>query len=138
VRSVADARAALRAAAAARVAVVLRTAPDAIATAGPLFLFAMIAAAARGRNASALADAVIDCGADAALAYAALRCGWRSLRFERASPYWRTVKAAAAANGARLVASLPAALDLTDAADPVAVCRARFARGRARALARRR
>jgi len=144
---VADARAALRAAAAARVEVVLRTAPDAIATAGPLFLFAMIAAATRGRHATALAGAVIDCGGDAALAYAALRCGWRTLRFDRASLYWRSVEAAVAAYDAALVASLPAALDLTDAADPAAACRARFTRGRARtrgarkrapALARRR
>ncbi len=108
----------------------LRTAPDAIGTAGPLFLFAMIAAVARGRHASALAGAVIDCGGEAALAYAALRCGWRTLRFERASPYWRTVKAAAAAYGAALVASQPAALDLSDVIDPVAACRARFARRR--------
>ena len=75
--------AALRAAREAGVRVRLATAPGAAAYAGAGYLKAVIDAAAAAVP-EARFEAVIDCGADAGHALAALRAGWRLLRSDRA------------------------------------------------------
>ncbi len=125
--SLEHARAALAAAGEARVPLVLRTAPGAAAYAGVGYLKAIVARA-RAEAPDVAASAEIDCGEDPGLALAALRAGWTALRLAGRADVRRKIAEIAEAQGARLVADEPGAavLDLLDARDPVAACRAFF------------
>ncbi len=125
------ARAALAAAAGTRTPLVLRTAPGAAAYAGVGYLAAIIARA-RAEAPDAPVRAEIDCGDDPGLALAALRAGWTALRLSGRAEVRRKIAEIAAARGAALVADEPGApvLDLLDARDPAAACRAFFGSAR--------
>ncbi len=122
--SLAHARAALAAAAEAGVAITLQSAPGAAVYAGVGYLKA-IADQATGEHADIDVTATIDCGADAGIAMAALRIGWRTVRFSGPAKVRAKLADIAAQTGARLVADkAPEALDLLDSGDPLAACRA--------------
>ncbi len=123
--SLAHARAALAAAAEAGVVVTLQSAPGAAAYAGAGYLKA-IADQAAAEHADVDVTAVIDCGADAGIAMAALRIGWRTIRFSGPAKVRAKLADIAAQTGARLAdeTEAPEALDLLDVTDPDAACRA--------------
>ncbi len=126
--SLAHARAALAAAAEAGAPVTLRSAPGAAAYAGAGYLKA-IADQAAAEHADVAVTAVIDCGADAGIAMAALRAGWRTVRFSGPEKVRAKLADIAAETGARLAdddaeAAPLEALDLLDVADAGAACRA--------------
>ena len=132
VHSAAHIGAALDAAAALGAAVTLRTAPGAIHYAGPLYLLKMVetALAKRPPPPRVRVRALLDCGDDAALAYAALRTGWRALLFTGPARV-RAQLAAAARRHAGVLEHRPTpALDLLDHPDPAAACLAWLAAGR--------
>ena len=123
--SLAHARAALAAAAEAGVALTLQSAPGAAAYAGTGYLKA-IADRAAAEHANVEVTAVIDCGADAGIAMAALRIGWRTVRFSGPAKVRAKLADIAGQMGARLAddeTDAPEALDLLDVADPDAACR---------------
>ncbi len=123
--SLAHARAALAAAAEAGVAVTLQSAPGAAAYAGAGYLKAIVDKAA-AEHAEVDCTATIDCGADAGIAMAALRIGWRTIRFSGPAKVRAKLADIAAQTGARLVADeaeAPEALDLLGVADAGAACR---------------
>jgi hypothetical protein len=68
--------------------------------------------------------AILDCGARADLAQAALRQGLVDICFRGPAAVARKLAEIAARRGARLHRRLPQALDLTGVADPEAACRA--------------
>ncbi len=101
----------------------LQSAPGAAAYAGVGFLKA-VADEAMGDGAGDVV-AVIDCGADADTALAALRAGWARVVFTGRADVLEKLADIAAQQGARLARPDPqaTALDLLDAADPLAACR---------------
>ena len=121
-------RAALEAAHQLGVGVTLRTAPGAAHYAGPLYLIKLVAQAIDGEprpvGADRLAEIVLDCGEDAALAHAAIRTGWRAVLFTGPARLRAEVRAAAEAHGASVLSRAAPALDLLDEAQPLAACRA--------------
>ena len=121
--SLAHARAALAAAAELGVPLTLQSAPGAAAYAGVGYLKA-IADQAAAEHPDVDVAAVIDCGADAGIAMAALRIGWRTIRFSGPAKVRAKLADIAAQTGARLVADEAEALDLLDSGDPLAACRA--------------
>jgi hypothetical protein len=131
--SLAHARAVFAAAAAERGApVTLQSAPGAAAYAGAGYLKAIVERAA-AEHADVAVTAVIDCGADAGIAMAALRIGWPTVRFSGPEKVRAKLADIAAECGARLVADEPEAaaleaLDLLDSGDPLAACRAFLSR----------
>ncbi len=133
--SLAHARAALAAAAERGAPVTLQSAPGAAAYAGAGYLKAIVERAA-AEHADVAVTAVIDCGADAGIAMAALRIGWRTVRFSGPEKVRRKLADIAAECGARLVVDEPEAaplealdlLDLLDSGDPLAACRAFLSR----------
>ncbi len=123
--SLAHARAALAAAAEAGVAVTLQSAPGAAAYAGAGYLKA-IADQAAAEHAEVDVTAVIDCGADAGIAMAALRIGWQRVVFSGPAKVRAKLADIAAQTGARLAHDddeAAEALDLLDVADAGAACR---------------
>ena len=122
--SLAHARAALAAAAEAGVAITLQSAPGAAAYAGTGYLKA-VADQAAAEHPDVDMTAVIDCGADAGIAMAALRIGRRTVRFSGPAKVRAKLADIAAQTGARLAVDKPdaGALDLLDAADAGAACR---------------
>ena len=127
--SLAHARAAL-AAAERGAPVTLRSAPGAAAYAGAGYLKAIVDQAA-SEHADVAVTAVIDCGADAGIAMAALRAGWRTVRFSGPEKVRRKLADIADQCGARLAdddAEATEALDLLDSGDPLAACRAFLSR----------
>ena len=121
--SLAHARAALAAAAERGVAVTLQSAPGAAAYAGAGYLKA-IADQAAAEHADVAVTAVIDCGADAGIAMAALRAGWRTVRFSGSAKVRARLADIATETGARLADEPEAApLDLLDSGDAGAACR---------------
>lgn len=120
-----QARAALLAARPSEVRVVLRTARGAVGYAGPSYLLDLVRAAVAGTASDprAIDGALIDCRGEPALAFAALRAGWRGLIFAAAGAHRREVEAAAAYYGATLDLRPPRALDLAGLRDPAAACR---------------
>ncbi len=123
--SLAHARAALAAAAEAGVAITLQSAPGAAAYAGAGYLKA-IADQAAAEHPDVDMTAVIDCGADAGIAMAALRIGWQRVVFSGPAKVRAKLADIAARTGARLVADeadAREALDLLDVADADAACR---------------
>ena len=120
--SLAHADAALAAAADLGVRVTLRTAPGAAAYAGAGHLAAIVARAT-AEHAGVRFEAVIDCGADAGTAMAALRAGWREIGFTGRDDVRAKLADMAGQMGARLAGEAPEALDLLDVADAGAACR---------------
>jgi len=95
----------------------LRTAPGAAAYAGVDYLRA--AARAAGLDRDGNIDIVIDCGADGALAVAAINSGWRKIGFSGPAMVAAKLADIAAQAGAELVRlDQPPALDLGRDADP--------------------
>ena len=130
--SVEHIRAALDAAASLGAGVTLRTAPGAIHYAGPLYLLKLVetAFAERPPPANVRVRTLLDCGDDAALAYAALRTGWRALLFTGPARV-RVQLAATARRHAAVLEHRPSpALDLLDHPDPPSACLDWFAAGR--------
>jgi len=122
VHSLADARAALAAAAALGVPVTLASAPGAAAYAGPGWFKEMTALAA-AELPQAACEAVIDCAERPGDVLLALRLGLRQVRFTGKTAVARKLAAIAAQHGATLVTGRLEALDLRGAADPLAACR---------------
>ena len=120
--SLAHAEAALAAAADLGIGVTLRTAPGAAAYAGSGYLKA-VAEQAAARHPEAPATWVIDCGADAGIAMAALRAGWRAIGFTGRADVRAKLADMAEQMGACLADETPEALDLLDVADAGAACR---------------
>ena len=120
--SLAHARAALGAAAELGVPVTLQSAPGAAAYAGAGYLKAIVDRAA-AEHTDVRFQAVIDCGADASVAMAALRARWRAIRFTGRDDVRVKLADMAGQAGARLVDEAAEALDLLDVADPGAACR---------------
>ncbi len=88
----------------------LVTAPDAAAVLAPDLLLRMLAAGSAGHAARCLP--VLDCGAAAGHALAALRAGAPAVVLAPRSPAWGAVQGVAAALGALLLPAPPPALDL--------------------------
>ncbi len=121
VHSLDHALAAFAAADAAKVPLTLASARGAAAQAGPAWFKAVIEAAMADYPA-VVATAILDCGDEPGAVMAALRLGLTQLRFAGSE----TVRAKLAAMGA-VFAAEPAAfaqLDLCDAREPEAACRA--------------
>ena len=112
------ARAAVAAAAELNIPITLQSAPGAAAHAGVGFLKAVA-------DEAGAVDAVIDCGADAGTAMAALRAGWTRLVFSGDEAMAAKLADMAAQVGATVGAeeSGAAVLDLLDAAEPLDACR---------------
>lgn len=123
------ARAACRAASAFGVAVEIRSAPGAAGVMGPAWFHAMIGEL-RGEFPDVAVAGVLDCGAAAGHALAALRQGIGVIRFTGRGRARARLASIADAHGAVLAGPAPGAIDLADEAAPEAACRARLARGR--------
>ena len=123
VHSLADARAALAAAAALGTPVTLTSAPGAGCYAGPRWFLALAAAAAR-EFPDARYDAVLDCADEPGTVLAALRAGCKRVIFTGAAEARQKLAEIAAASGAALDgAAGETTLDLRHARDAEAACR---------------
>ena len=124
VHSLAHAEAALAAAADLGVPVMLASAPGAAGYAGPLWFKALIEEACRGHP-EADAASLLDCGEEPGTALGALRAGIKHIRFT-GDDATRQRLADIAAQLDAIVEGKDAspALDLLDARDPAAACRA--------------
>jgi hypothetical protein len=116
------ARAALAAAAAARVPVELWSAPGAAAYVGAGWYDAVVRRAA-AETPQARFVAVLDCADRADLVQAALRQGLKEVCYRGAPGVARRLAGIARRYGATLHRKLPLALDLLDVDDPLAACR---------------
>lgn len=126
------AEAALAAAEAAGTPVQLLSAPGAAGYGGAAW-FAELVAAARAEHPGAMAEAVLDCGAEPGLALAAIRAGIEAIRVRVPAPVRARIAAIASAAGCRLVPNVRVrALDLLDARDPKREADAWLRRGRPR------
>ena len=129
IHSLADARAALAAAAALGVPVTLASAPGAAGYAGPAW-FGEVIAAARRDYPSVPVTAVLDCGDAPGHVMAAIRRAMSPgneplvLRFNGDPARDPALQEMAAAAGLRLTRGLEPGLDLRQARDPVESCRA--------------
>jgi len=123
VHSLADARAALVAAAALGRDVTLASAAGAGAYAGPGWFKAMTDEARRAVPA-AQCDTVLDCGAAPGLALAALQFGLKRVRFIGGEAVHRRLQAIAAQFDAAIETETVPALDLRGVRQPEARCRA--------------
>ncbi len=129
VHSLADARAAVEAAASLGVAVTLASAPGAGTYAGPAWFKAVVAEATVAFPAASV-EAVIDCGAEPGTALAALRAGFARVRFTGSAAARERLADIAAAQGAVIEGEDDeSALDLLGRRDALAACRA-FLAGR--------
>jgi hypothetical protein len=127
VHSLAHARAALAAARGLRVSATLASAAGAGGYAGPLWFKSLIAAA-RAEYPEAEADAVLDCGGEAGTTLAALRHGFKRVRFTGDAAALQPLRDIARELGAEIeTGEAPAALDLLDESDPEAAARAYLA-----------
>ncbi len=122
VHSLADARAALEAAAAAGTPVTLASARRAAAYLGAAVFREMVSAAVQAVP-GATYTAVLDCGHDAGLALNALRQGVKRIRVDAPEDVRRRLADIAAQCGAELDEGGDGALDLATVADPEAACR---------------
>ena len=123
-----QAKAALAAAEALAVPVTLVSAEGASATLGPL-VFRSIVEAARAAHPAADVDILFDCGDRPGHAAAALRAGFRQIRFTGRRRAAEALQGIADQLGATLRARRPKALDLSGLDDPESACRAWLARG---------
>lgn len=125
VRSLADARAALEAAAETGGVVRLESAPEAAAAGGPAWFAALVRAAAE-EVPGARFEAVLDCGDAAGHAMAGLRAGLGIVRFTGRADVRRRLAGIAAKEGARIEGARRARaldLDAVPARDRAAVLR---------------
>ena len=128
VHSLAEARAALAAAAALGVPLTLESAAGAGAYAGPLWFKALIDEAREPYPAVEL-TAVLDCAEEAGIALAALRAGLKRVRFTGTAAQRERIAEIAETLGASIEGDAAGeALDLLDARDPEAAARAFLAR----------
>ena len=124
VHSLGDARAALAAARDLGVPVTLASAEGAGGYAGPLWFKSLIAAA-RAEFPEAEATAVLDCGSEAGTTLAALRHGFKRVRFTGEAAALQPLREIALELGAEIeTGAAPEALDLLDESDPEAAARA--------------
>lgn len=123
VHEIADARAALAAARALGDGVVLVSPPSGAASLGAGWWQAMLRLAA-AEYPEVEVTAILDCGARADLAQAALRQGLAALCYRGPAGIARKLAEIAAPRGARLHRRLPQALDLMGVVDREAACRA--------------
>jgi hypothetical protein len=119
VHSLAQAVAALGAAARAETGIVLLSAPGAAAYAGPAW-FAEVLAVAAAEAGTAPAAAYLDCGPRPGDALAALRAGVPGVIFTGRTRFAGKLRALAHARGAAFRTERPDSLDLLDRADPQA------------------
>ncbi len=119
IHSLDHAIAALAAAEALGLPVTLASAPDAALQTGPFWFKSVIDAAAEAHP-KAVFTAILDCGDEAGAVLAALRMGLKHLRFSGPDK----VRAKLAAMGVDFAGAPTAALDLLDARDPEAACKA--------------
>lgn len=132
IHDLAQARAALGAAAAAGVPVVLQSAPGAAGFAGAGW-FKALARDAHDVHPGAAADLVLDCGRAPGLALAAIREGVRAVRLTAPPRVREKIAAIAAARGCRLVTGRRGrVLDLLDVPDPEKAVAEWLATGRGR------
>ena len=124
VHSLAHAEAALAAAADSGRPVMLTSAPGAGFYVGPLW-FKALTEEARRRHPGADAASLLDCGDEPGTALGALRAGIKHIRFTGDDATRRRLAEIAAQLDATVEdGEAPPALDLLDARDPVAACRA--------------
>ena len=123
VHEIADARAALAVARALGAGVVLASPPSGAASLGPGWWQGMLRQLA-AEYPEVQVTAILDCGARADLAQAALRQGLADICYRGPAGVARKLAEIAARRGARLHRRLPQALDLTGVADREAACRA--------------
>jgi hypothetical protein len=122
VHSLADAEAALTAAASLGVPVVLLSPPGAAAYMGAGYFRALVERALATQPGVA-ATAVLDCGDAAGHAMGALREGLKALLFKGADEVAARLADIAGRSGAVLLREPPPALDLAGERDPLAACR---------------
>jgi hypothetical protein len=123
VHSLGDARAALAAARDLKVPVTLASAAGVGGYAGPLWFKSLIAAA-RAECPEAAAEAVLDCGSEAGTTLAALRHGFKRVRFTGDAAALQPLREIAQELGAEIeTGEAPEALDLLDETDPEAAAR---------------
>lgn len=103
---------------------VLLLSPEGFAAYGGAGLFASIVAEASRQHPAVPLHAMLDCADAPGLALSALRIGIKSVRLGGRPAARRRVAAIARKLGAEVKAARPPALDLLDAADPDAACRA--------------
>lgn len=123
VHDIGDARAALAAARALGLGVVLVSPPSGAASLGAGWWQGMLRQLA-AEYPEVQVTAILDCGARADLAQAALRQGLADICYRGPAGVARKLAEIAARRGARLHRRLPQALDLTGVADRGAACRA--------------
>ena len=127
VHSLAHARAALAAAHALKVPVTLASPAGAGGYAGPLWFKSLIAAA-RLEFPEAEADALLHCGGEAGTTLAALRHGFKRVRFTGDAAALQALREIARKLSAEIeTGDAPEALDLLDESDPEAAARAYLA-----------
>lgn len=122
VQEIADARAALAAAAALDVPVMLVSAPSGAGALGPGWWRALVARS-RAEYPQVACIAVLDCGARADLVQAALRVGLTDLCYRGPPAVARKLRDIARQQGAALRRSPGEPLDLTGVVDREAACR---------------
>ena len=127
----AQAEAALSAAAAAGRPVTLLSAPLAVFSIGPLYFREMVRLA-RERVPQAESLAVLDCGGAAGRALEALHGGVEAVVFTGSGPACHALAEIAAKSGARLLLRRPESLDLLELDEPQEACLAWLACGTAR------
>lgn len=123
IHSLAHAVTALKAAEEAGTPITLLSPPDFAAYGGAGF-FNAIVRRARAKVPAARSEAVLDCGDAPGVALEALRAGVEAVRFGGRPSVRKKIAEIAAAHGAQLFTVRPQALDLLDAADARAACRA--------------
>ena len=121
VRSLAEAEAALTAAAALGRPVTLLSAENAAASVGPRW-FAALVAEARARHPEAEVSAILDCGDGPGSVAAALRLGFTRIRYAGRGRAAEAVAAMAAERGATLLSRRPPALDPANEPDLHTAC----------------
>lgn len=121
VHSLADARAAVAAAARLRVPLIIESAAGAAAYAGPLW-FLEVVRAARAEHPNVEVTAVLDCGESPGYALGALRAGCMAIRLRARPPVAAKIKAIARRYGAVLCRGRVRALDLLNERDPERAC----------------
>ncbi|MHA1600506.1 MAG: hypothetical protein ACTSW2_06750 [Alphaproteobacteria bacterium] len=127
VHSLEHARVAVAVAADLGVPVTLASAPGAAAYVGPQW-FAQVIANAAAEHPDTQVSAILDCGALAGLALAALRLGIKRVRFTGRASTAAKLSAIARRQDAEIVRGRLNALDLLDVSDSEEVCRRWLAR----------
>ena len=123
IHSLAHAVTALKAAEEAGTSITLLSPPD-FALYGGAGFFNAIVRRARAKVPAAKSEAVLDCGNAPGVALEALRAGAEAVRFGGRPAVRKKIADIAAAHGAQLFTVRPQALDLLDAIDVHAACRA--------------